>query len=371
MLIARAGDGSMRDAQSAFDQVIAFAGTTIAAEDVSTVLGLVRRDLLIDMADAVAREDAAAVFALTDRAVEGGYELRTVLRELGRLARDLLVVRLDASRLDDPEIAAEGERDRLKAVAAQFSAEDLLRAFDVLTKGELEIKTSMQPRFHLEMTLLRWIHLRKLVPLSDLIDGMERGGGAARSSAPARPAVPSARPQAPARSIPPPARSTAPAPPRPAQPSAPAPGRAASGPPTETSASLPSSQPVPADRLKEAFLEEVRKVKKFFYGTVIAQAQRIDIDGDRVVMTFSPQHRAMKAQLEQTRPLLETIATELAGRKMAVVAAEGASTTSAEPQQAEPGSEKKAALREQALADSGVQAMLDVFAAEIRDVEEM
>src|SRR5688572_24436067 len=64
MLIARAGDGSMRDAQSAFDQVIAFAGTTITAEDVATVLGLVRRDLLLDMAAAVAREDAAAIFKL-------------------------------------------------------------------------------------------------------------------------------------------------------------------------------------------------------------------------------------------------------------------------------------------------------------------
>ena len=57
MLIARAGDGSMRDAQSAFDQVIAFAGESISADDVSTVLGLVRRDLLLDIADAVARED--------------------------------------------------------------------------------------------------------------------------------------------------------------------------------------------------------------------------------------------------------------------------------------------------------------------------
>src|SRR5215510_11760937 len=65
MLVARAGDGSMRDAQSAFDQVIAFAGATIGADDVTTVLGLVRRDLLIDVADAVAREDAPAVFELT------------------------------------------------------------------------------------------------------------------------------------------------------------------------------------------------------------------------------------------------------------------------------------------------------------------
>src|SRR6201988_4199703 len=53
MLLARAGDGSMRDAQSAFDQVLGFAGTTITADDVSAVLGLVRRDLLIEIASAV------------------------------------------------------------------------------------------------------------------------------------------------------------------------------------------------------------------------------------------------------------------------------------------------------------------------------
>ena len=188
MLIARAGDGSMRDAQSALDQVIAFAGSTIAAEDVATVLGLVRRDLLIEMADAVARGGCAGGVRLAARAVESGYELRTVVRELARLTRDLLVVTIDPSRADDPEIAAEAERDRPRLSAARFSREDLMRAFDVLTKAECEIRGSMQPRYHLEMALLRWIHLRKLVPLSDLIDGLEKGVAAPgpASSAPRR-----------------------------------------------------------------------------------------------------------------------------------------------------------------------------------------
>ena len=383
MLIARAGDGSMRDAQSAFDQVIAFAGSTISAEDVATVLGLVRRELLIETAAAVAREDAPAVFQIVERAVESGYELRTVLRELGRLARDLLVVSIDPSRLNDPEIAAEGEQEALKAVAAQFSREDLMRAFDVLAKGESEIRNSMQPRFHLEMTLLRWIHLRKLVPLSDLIDGLEKGAPAPRAAAPVRAAAPP-RPPAPApptagsgpRSSPP-----TPTPARPQRaaeaPRAEAAGKSSTGKPVETTAGLPAVQTVPADRLKDAFLDEVRKVKKFFYGTVIAQAQRIDVENDRVVFTFGPQHRPLKSQLEQQRPLLETIAAQLSGRKMSIVAAEGAppppnrpgAATTAGTQGAP--DEKQAALREQALADSGVQAMLDVFAAEIKDVEEM
>src|SRR6185436_1388962 len=85
LLIARAGDGSMRDAQSAFDQVIAFAGTTISADDVSTVLGLVRRDVLIDIASAVASDNASALFDLSARAVESGYDLKLVVRELARL----------------------------------------------------------------------------------------------------------------------------------------------------------------------------------------------------------------------------------------------------------------------------------------------
>jgi DNA polymerase-3 subunit gamma/tau len=376
MLIARAGEGSMRDAQSAFDQVIAFAGSQISAEDVAAVLGLVRRELLIEMASAVAREDAPAVFQIVERAVESGYELRTVLRELGRLARDLLVISIDPSRLNDPEIAAEGEQEPLKTVASQFSREDLMRAFDVLAKGESEIRNSMQPRFHLEMTLLRWIHLRKLVPLSDLIEGLEKGAQA-RPSAPVAPAAgprPSPAPVARAAgSGPRSAPSVAPKPTGSVRPEPAA--RSSAGKPIETTAALPSVEPVPGDRLKEAFLDEVRKVKKFFYGTVIAQAQRIDIENDRIVFTFGPQHRPLKSQLEQQRPLLETIAAQLSGRKMSIVAAEGAPPPPNRPGLAAgpqaPPDEKKAALREQALADSGVQAMLDVFAAEIKDVEEM
>ena len=176
MLIARAGDGSMRDAQSAFDQVIGFAGTTITAEDVATVLGLVRRDLLIGIADAVAREDAPALFELAGRAVESGYDLRLVVRELARLTRDLLVLTIDPSRISDPEIAADAERQALLDLSRRFSGEDLMRAFDVLTKAEYEIRSSMQPRYHLEMALLRWLHLRKLVPLTDLIEQMKGGG---------------------------------------------------------------------------------------------------------------------------------------------------------------------------------------------------
>src|SRR5881394_1646559 len=181
LLIARDAEGSMRDAQSKLDQVIAFTGKSISAEDVATVLGLVGRDLVLDALQAVADEDAPAAFALAARAVEMGFDLRAVCRELSRVVRDLLVVSVDATRLNDPEIAGEGERERLKSLAARYSREDLLRAFDLLTKAEADIRGAAQPRYHLEMALLRWIYLRKLTPIEDLIAG---AGGAA----PERPA---------------------------------------------------------------------------------------------------------------------------------------------------------------------------------------
>jgi DNA polymerase III subunit gamma/tau len=367
MLIARVGDGSMRDAQSAFDQVIAFAGHSITAEDVSTVLGLVRRELLMDIAEAVALENAPAMFDLAARAIESGYDLRLVVRELARLTRDLLVLRVDASRVSDPEIAGEGERERLQSLAAKFSTEDLMRAFEVLTKAEVDIRASVQPRYHLEMALLRWIHLRRLVPLSDLIQDVEKGstpvartgGGSAGGGKPLMPSAPRAvSGAATVKAVD--TRKEA----SPVQEALPGNGSGATHQPPAAEGGIAN--------FKDAFLAEVRKAKKFFYGTVIAQAQRIDVEPGRIVMTFAPQHRPLRMQLDQTRAALEDMASQLAGRRITVVGVESPAATPSRGPAAEPqGNDRQSELRQQALADSGVQAMLDVFSAEIKDVEEM
>ena len=112
--MARAAEGSMRDALSAFDQVLAFAGATVTAEDVSTVLGLVGRDLLLDILTAVADEDAPAAFELAGRAIEAGYDLRLLCRELSRLVRDLMLVSVDPEALDG-EAPAERARAARRA----------------------------------------------------------------------------------------------------------------------------------------------------------------------------------------------------------------------------------------------------------------
>jgi DNA polymerase-3 subunit gamma/tau len=385
-LLARDAEGSMRDGLSKLDQVIAFTGKTVTTEDIGTVLGLVGRDLLLDTVQAVADEDAAAAFELAGRAVEMGYDLRLVCRELSRVTRDLLVLSLDPSRVNDPEIAGEGERDRLKSLGARFSREDLLRSFDLLTRAELDIRGAAQPRYHLEMALLRWIHLRKLVPIEDLIAGAASAPASTRTPAPALPSTPAVSPARPASSP-----VAAPGPRRPQ--SLPAGRSAAANTPAAPVTSgarpaaaigtdgpggspvVPSATSTPPNgeaTFKDAFLAEVRKTKVVLYNMVVAQAQKIEVSADRVAFTYSATQRTLCETLEQHRAWLETIAGKLSGRKVTVVAVQTTDAAAAVPGQAPDASvTRKSELREQALADAGVQALLEVFPAEIRDVEEM
>ena len=107
---------------------------------------------------------------------------------------------------------------------------------------------------------------------------------------------------------------------------------------------------------------------------VVAQAQKIDVTPDRVSFTFSAAQRTLRDTLDQNRPWLETTAEKLAGRKITVTASLADAAAPGQPDAkpaVDPAVEKKVALREQAMADAGVQAMLEVFPAEIRDIEEM
>ena len=181
-LVARYAEGSMRDAQSALDQVIAFAGQKVTSDDVATVLGLVGRDILFDIVTAVADEDAGAAFALAARAVDAGYDLRILCRELAAMVRAMMLVSIDPARVNDQELALEADRARLADLTGRFSREDLLRSFDVLAKAEQDVRAASQPRYALEMALVRWIHLRKLVPMSELIAGLESGATGAHGA---------------------------------------------------------------------------------------------------------------------------------------------------------------------------------------------
>ncbi len=404
-LLARYAEGSMRDAESAFDQVISFAGGEVTADAVAEVLGLVGRDLLFDILTAVADEDAAQAFTLAGRAVEAGYDLRILCREIAALVRAMMLVSIDPSRLTDPDLAFESDRDRLKTLTARYSREDLLRSFDLLAKAEQDVRAASQPRYALEMALVKWIHLRKLVPISDLIAGLESGakgafgargaGGAGATGAQGATGTPARPPIAPKPSF-----GTRPAF-APAAPKAP-PSSAPYAPPAPHAPVSPATGPLPPD-FKERFLAEIQRTNRTFYSLHVAQAQRIEVDARRVVFTFGPVHETMRQQVEQRRQWLESLAESVAGGKVTVATAKGTgdaaptfaagaatagkpsaagaapagksgaadATPAGKPGAADPASADQPDLRARALADDGVQAMLEIFPAEIREVEEI
>jgi DNA polymerase-3 subunit gamma/tau len=367
-LIARAAEGSMRDAQSALDQVMAFAGATITVDDVATVLGLVGRDLLFELIESVIAEDGPRAFALTDRAVESGYDLRLIIRELTKVVRDLMMVSVDPARAGEGDLA-EGEIERLTALARQFSREDLMRAFDLLAKAEQDIRTASHPRYHIEMLLLRWMHLRKLVPLMELLEGGAGGAPSRGAIAPTSSRLaPTSSKLAPTKSTLAPASDTI-APTRNIV--APAASKAA---PAATAAKPESDTVAPAGGLKDKFLAEIRSHKNTLYSLAVAQAQRIDVSDERITFTFASNQNVARMQLDQNREWLETVAERLTGRRIQVTSAqsqaEAASPAGAAPAAAAPPAAKRD-LKAEALSSSGVQAMLDVFPAEIRDVEEI
>jgi len=352
----------MRDAQSALDQVIAFAGQTITVDEVSAVLGLVGRDMLFDLIGAVIAEDGPAAFALADRAVESGHDLKLVCRELSRVVRDLMVLSVDPARAAQGELADE-ELDRLREAGKHFSREDLMRAFDLLAEAEQEIRNASQPRYHFEMVLLKWMHLRKLVPLTELMEQM--GSGSAIKSR-----VSSPKPQSPSENVGRVPRS--------------GPGASVSAPqpvsPKPQAAKADSGPAAGASNLKEAFLAEVRAKKASFYNIVVAQAQRIDVTDDAITFTFSPTHRALREQCTEARAWLESAAEKAAGRRITVKAVGGEVGAQPSPEASARQAEKKAEtpvaagkrdLKAEAMSSSAVQTMLEIIPAEIRDVEEM
>ncbi|HXM34057.1 MAG TPA: DNA polymerase III subunit gamma/tau, partial [Pyrinomonadaceae bacterium] len=166
--IARVGEGSMRDAQSAFDQVISFAGDQIKQEDVEQALGIAGVDVLTRVIRGIAENQPAETMAVVDDLVMRGHDLRNFCRDLLAHFRDLLVAKVSGS--NELLESAVCERKELERQAALFSESDLVRFFHSLAETENKLRTATQPRYQLEVGLVKLMEMRRLQPLNQLIE---------------------------------------------------------------------------------------------------------------------------------------------------------------------------------------------------------
>ncbi len=178
--IARAGEGSMRDAQSAFDQVISFSGAEIKVEDVEMALGLASAEMLQRVAQSIHAQKPADALAVVDDLVMRGQDLRNFCRDLLAYLRDLLIAKVSSDGAPVRDTSA-SDSSELARTAALFSESDLVRFFHSLTETENNVRVSAHPRYQLEIGLVKLMEMQRLASLAQLIDRLSALEEALRS----------------------------------------------------------------------------------------------------------------------------------------------------------------------------------------------
>jgi DNA polymerase-3 subunit gamma/tau len=348
----------MRDAQSAFDQVISFAGDKIKTEDVEKALGIAGADVLARVVNGIAENNAAEALAIVDDLVMRGHNLRNFCRDVLGHLRDLLVVKVSG----DPRLldSSSAQASTLQQQAALFTESDLVRFFHSLAETEASLKDAANPRYQVEVGLVKLMEMRRLASLADLIGRINELESALRNGQP--PAERKSPQSAPDSDLGrKPARSAA---------SAGSSQRA-----TPSTASFVNDEPAaPApsslvDQIKSA-LE--RKKRRMLIAAVDA-AGRVELEGDELVIEFTPDARHARDTLAKSdnAKALREACSEVCGRDIGIRFAikDGASGSDAPLSLEEEERRSKKQTRQAAAQNPTVQQVLRAFGGEIVDIK--
>ena len=216
-LLAEAGDGSMRDALSIMDQAIASAPLVegkakLDGEEIRELMGTVPDAVFERMLEFIGEGQSAAVMEELNRLLNNGNSPSQMARQLVRYLRNCLMAKLGGAGTELLQISGD-ERARAMRSAALFGEEDLTRFLQVMLRTFDELNYRQEPRLHLELGLMKLVHLQRLLPLEEILSGLpgasrpaiprpaSSGPAASRPSASAmpipRPEPPKAKPAAP------------------------------------------------------------------------------------------------------------------------------------------------------------------------------
>jgi len=178
--LASAGEGSLRDALSHLDQAIAAFGSQLQGDAVRRLLGAAPSRMIEEVFEAALSQDRPQMLDIVERLVAEGYQLPHFCSQLARTARNLLVAHVAGPHPQLLEAPPE-EIERCATLASRFSEERLMRLLGTLLELHQELRASVEPRFQLELGLLKLVDAERLVAIEDLLARMEsrgRGGGA-------------------------------------------------------------------------------------------------------------------------------------------------------------------------------------------------
>ncbi len=172
-LISKKADGALRDAQSLFDQVVAFCGDKIESETVAKMLNLIDDELFFDISDAILQKNFHMAFDVTEKIYQNGWDFSDFTDGLIEHFRNILsVVLTNKTNLIE---TAEIFLTKYSAYSNSFSKGDLLRILNYLNKLQQELRYSNNQKLKIEIALTNLISLEKSSTLSEIISGIDSG----------------------------------------------------------------------------------------------------------------------------------------------------------------------------------------------------
>jgi len=367
--IAYSSGGSMRDAMSALDQVIAFSGQTVRDEDIAMLLGLIEPAILGSAVRAIAGNDAQTILDIVGELAAAGQDLQNFCRCLLGQLRDLMVLKAgvsDSAVLGVPESLL----PELTEQAGLFSREDLLRLFDALLKVEADLRYATQTRFQLEMGLIELAQIPRMRSLEELIADFSRlvEGGTPRGISSARPSVSAPLPVRPvgAKNETPlpekdPNRSAAP-PPHIIPPSQPAP-------PALVALTAPDAAAQDATSASRHLLEQIASVvQKESLLPILHSLAGAKLKGNFVILDVGqPPNEFLRRQLKENLAVIAQAASQALGHQVQI-AFDDVPADTTKPPSSPPKTGKSAEedVLERAKKEPAVQSFLDAFPGPVK-----
>jgi DNA polymerase-3 subunit gamma/tau len=173
--IARRAGGSMRDAQSLLDQLLAFSGQKLTVDTVHQLLGTAHEERVTAIADAVLAKDAKKVLEILTEIVNQGQQLGELLDQLIAYWRDLMVVN-SAGIAGQSVSVSSARRNILETHAKQTNLDTILAGMDILVTAKTRMRFSNHPRALIEMALVRLCQLADLVPIGQIAQWLAKEG---------------------------------------------------------------------------------------------------------------------------------------------------------------------------------------------------
>ncbi|MBN1398356.1 MAG: DNA polymerase III subunit gamma/tau [Bacteroidetes bacterium] len=171
MVIAKRADGSLRDAQSIFDQVRSFCGTEIKADELLKAFNVVDQDIYFRVTDILKNHNVKDAIRIIDEVIKSGYDLREFTSGLAEHLRNLLIVTSTGSA--QMIEVSEHYKKKYEAAVKQFSEQDILRYIKQTNELEQTLKWAVQPRYRLEAGLIQMVKMDDSLQIGELLRQIE------------------------------------------------------------------------------------------------------------------------------------------------------------------------------------------------------